>query len=946
MTESIDFIPFDFESENENIDINDKEASRASSDLDIEIGSENKYKALDKIGTKRKRKNHQGNSAEISSDNDFDDSTLDDEKKEFHDSDKSDLNKSYTTGYDGTKLPPWLLNKKRDYKDRDISRMLNDEMKDFVEYISPTAEEHAVRQWILEKLTRILENFNLLKDKTKKIMVVCFGSYLTGLYLPTSDLDVTVCVVSTATNEICEEYEDKVKKKKLLYQISHALRGAKFSDYCEIIGNARVPIIKTKERYTNVSLDISINSISGLKTAKIVNHFLWVEYPEVLRGLAFAVKMFLHQRCMNEVYTGGLGSYAVVLLLVSFLQHHPRCQSKTLDLQENIGVLLCEFFELYGKRFNYDSVGISIADGGKYVSKGDFKGSNSGYDRRNQAMLYLEDPGDSTNDVTKGTYGMTRIKQSFSGAFDMITNSMFKFHQVRKFGKALNESSGDGWGESSKSKTDLHSSKKRHLTGKSQKRTNEKEELQYDLNKPVSFLGSIINVSNQVIRKRTDIASIFYNNVFQEELKVKFNPTMSIPSSISHNNLNVKEYVLGNAKTIKDVDISFVVPSSPDYVAASDSDSSGNENGKTETAKSKEIIAKKVGGNSKDIKKAEPKPPVQAVKDLKKDSLNLKEPEILNKNELVNTQNPNNALKTTDEKSSKSKVGSKKSLELIPENKKPLDKPSTNTNPSPISKEKKVDGISIIKSVDSKPDTGPERLLETKNEGSSISSTKTDNLKPSTNSTPVLESKKRKLNNSPVTKTDDSKINVGSDLVLLTKKRNSKISVSIKNTSSRPNTRSSSALDAKNKKANNLTSNKINDSKPNINSDPDFEKQKKKSKTSLIKDNGSKPSINSDPALETKEKIPVLETKKRKQKNSPVTKIGNPKSSTSSDLTSETKDKKPNGLPVIEPTSTKKNSPSKIQASKKRVKSISNRAKNIVNGILNNDQDNFPRSKK
>ncbi|PVU98989.1 hypothetical protein BB559_001092, partial [Furculomyces boomerangus] len=376
------------------------------------------------------------------------------------------------------------------------------------------------------------------------------------------------------------------------------------------------------------------------------------------------------------------------------------------------------------------------------------------------------------------------------------------------------------------------------------------------------------------------------------------------------------------------------------------SDSSGNENGKTETAKSKEIIAKKVGGNSKDIKKAEPKPPVQAVKDLKKDSLNLKEPEILNKNELVNTQNPNNALKTTDEKSSKSKVGSKKSLELIPENKKPLDKPSTNTNPSPISKEKKVDGISIIKSVDSKPDTGPERLLETKNEGSSISSTKTDNLKPSTNSTPVLESKKRKLNNSPVTKTDDSKINVGSDLVLLTKKRNSKISVSIKNTSSRPNTRSSSALDAKNKKANNLTSNKINDSKPNINSDPDFEKQKKKSKTSLIKDNGSKPSINSDPALETKEKIPVLETKKRKQKNSPVTKIGNPKSSTSSDLTSETKDKKPNGLPVIEPTSTKKNSPSKIQASKKRVKSISNRAKNIVNGILNNDQDNFPRSKK
>ena len=32
------------------------------------------------------------------------------------------------------------------------------------------------------------------------------------------------------------------------------------------------------------------------------------------------VKLFLNQRSLNEVYSGGLGSYAIVCMTVSFLQ--------------------------------------------------------------------------------------------------------------------------------------------------------------------------------------------------------------------------------------------------------------------------------------------------------------------------------------------------------------------------------------------------------------------------------------------------------------------------------------------------------------------------------------------------------------------------------------------------------------------------------------------------
>ena len=46
-----------------------------------------------------------------------------------------------------------------------------------------------------------------------------------------------------------------------------------------------------------------------------------------------------------------------------FTQHRRTPPSK------NLGVLLIEFFELYGKHFNYTNVGIRVKDGGTYFCK-------------------------------------------------------------------------------------------------------------------------------------------------------------------------------------------------------------------------------------------------------------------------------------------------------------------------------------------------------------------------------------------------------------------------------------------------------------------------------------------------------------------------------------------------------------------------------------------------
>ena len=63
---------------------------------------------------------------------------------------------------------------------------------------------------------------------------------------------------------------------------------------------------------------------------------------------------------MNEVWTGGISSYGLILMTVSFLQNHKRQEGRNKGI--NMGVLLIEFFELYGRKFNYEKVSLIISE--------------------------------------------------------------------------------------------------------------------------------------------------------------------------------------------------------------------------------------------------------------------------------------------------------------------------------------------------------------------------------------------------------------------------------------------------------------------------------------------------------------------------------------------------------------------------------------------------------
>lgn len=154
----------------------------------------------------------------------------------------------------------------------------------------------------------------------------------------------------------------KDTKSKILYRLAPLIREQNIGQEVVVIAKAKVPIIKFKTIFGNFQVDISINQANGLVALKKVNELLddikylsldlqadqrssqksrkgketdqgdsdidqheeainkVVEDLGAAKCMILVIKSVLKQRGMNEVYSGGLGSYSIICLVTSFLQ--------------------------------------------------------------------------------------------------------------------------------------------------------------------------------------------------------------------------------------------------------------------------------------------------------------------------------------------------------------------------------------------------------------------------------------------------------------------------------------------------------------------------------------------------------------------------------------------------------------------------------------------------
>lgn len=276
---------------------------------------------------------------------------------------------------------------------------LHEEIVDFFNFMSPRPEEETMRRDVVNRIEIVI------KDLWPSARVEIFGSFSTGLYLPTSDIDLVV--FGKWEHPPLQELEQALKNNNVSGPYS-----------IKVLDKATVPIIKLTDHETEVKVDISFNVETAVKAAQFIKSYL-KKYP-VLPPLIFVLKQFLLQRDLNEVFTGGISSYSLILMAISFLQLHPRIDTRRSNI--NLGILLIEFFQLYGHDFNYMKTGIRVKNGGAYLSKEDMLKTTSCGNR--PSMLCIEDPVQPGNDVGRSSYGVLQVKQVFDFACMVLTHGV------------------------------------------------------------------------------------------------------------------------------------------------------------------------------------------------------------------------------------------------------------------------------------------------------------------------------------------------------------------------------------------------------------------------------------------------------------------------------------------------------------------------------------------
>ncbi|CAH0480413.1 unnamed protein product [Peronospora belbahrii] len=210
-----------------------------------------------------------------------------------------------------------------------------------------------------------------------------YGSHVTRLVLPSSDVDLVICLPKVrrdapadaagmleGRNAIKETWQQNLARK--LKQEPWVVR-----DSVKTLPHAAVPIITllTAPPY-NVRLDISFEGPghNGLATNDVVLALLH-EFPP-LAPMMLILKSFAIERGLAVAYSGGLSSYALLLLVARYLQEHSdtmpngfanasRAVQHSLSTVQagvaDFGLMLMGFLDFYGNRFDPRTTGISVA---------------------------------------------------------------------------------------------------------------------------------------------------------------------------------------------------------------------------------------------------------------------------------------------------------------------------------------------------------------------------------------------------------------------------------------------------------------------------------------------------------------------------------------------------------------------------------------------------------
>ena len=282
--------------------------------------------------------------------------------------------------------------------------------KDLLDYQNYIQEQMSKKKYIIEQL---IANIQMsINERIENIEVKIYGSYATGLSLPWSDIDI---ILINRNNNL------KNQPETILRQLCYLFTGKKWINSMKFLENLPIPSIKivSSSDYGSISIDITIQDDKhyGLKCVSLIESYL-KEY-NALRPIILALKTILKNANLNDPKSGGLSSYGLILMVVSYIQSKRDTNNYQDDDKDIIGKTFHGFLGHYGIYFDFNRYVIltyPIKDNNNIPIIGNDTLLN--FDQSHD--LIIVDPLNNKNNVAQKTFQFMNLKMAFMIAF-MVT---------------------------------------------------------------------------------------------------------------------------------------------------------------------------------------------------------------------------------------------------------------------------------------------------------------------------------------------------------------------------------------------------------------------------------------------------------------------------------------------------------------------------------------------
>lgn len=205
------------------------------------------------------------------------------------------------------------------YEVKDPLQRLNAEIKAFETFLSLTPEEQQIYDRIYADL--------LCQSKLDQSGAQLIGSHSSGLARVFSDLDINLSAATQANSRQLGQRGPSpgspMAHKRNIRHLRKTLKELEASGTKDfeaiLVHSAKVPILNGMHRPTAIGFDIQCTT-SGRDSLEYAKNYVH-EIP-VLRALYFVVRHFLHMRNSHSAKSGGIGSYATLIMLVASFKLH------------------------------------------------------------------------------------------------------------------------------------------------------------------------------------------------------------------------------------------------------------------------------------------------------------------------------------------------------------------------------------------------------------------------------------------------------------------------------------------------------------------------------------------------------------------------------------------------------------------------------------------------